>query len=126
MRGASRSRPRSSSPAMPPCFAASPISSLPDGARAPLVLAEPFAVGAVLRRSAPRILRDGIGPIVVFFIGWKLVGLVAGIALATAFAVLMYRRERRHGRPALVVRVALGLVLVRATVGLISGDAKVY
>jgi intracellular septation protein A len=99
---------------------------LPDDPHAPLVLAEPFVVGAVLRRSAPRILRDGIGPIVAFFIGWKLIGLVAGIAFATAFAVLMYRRERGHGRPALVVRVALGLVLVRATVGLISGDAKVY
>jgi intracellular septation protein A len=99
---------------------------LPDAARAPLVLAEPFAVRAVLRRSAPRILRDGIGPIVAFFIGWKLIGLVAGIGFATAFAIVMYRRERRLGRPALVVRVALGLVLVRATVGLISGDAKVY
>jgi intracellular septation protein A len=92
----------------------------------PLVLAEPFAVGSVLRRSAPRIVRDALGPIVAFFIGWKLVGLVAGIGLATVFALLMYRRERSHGRPALVVRVALGLVLVRATVGLISGDAKVY
>jgi intracellular septation protein A len=92
----------------------------------PLVLAEPFAVGSVLRRSAPRIVRDALGPIVAFFIGWKLVGLVAGIGLATVFALAMYRSERSHGRPALVVRVALGLVLVRAVVGLISGDAKVY
>ena len=94
--------------------------------RPPLVLAEPFAVGSVLRRSAPRIVRDALGPIAAFFIGWKLVGLVAGIGLATVFALALYRRERSHGRPALVVRVALGLVLVRAVVGLISGDAKVY
>ena len=94
--------------------------------RPPLVLAEPFAVRSVLRRSAPRIVRDALGPIVAFFIGWKLVGLVAGIGFATVFALAMYRRERSHGRPALVVRVALGLVLVRAIVGLISGDAKVY
>ena len=94
--------------------------------RPPLVLAEPFAVRSVLRRSAPRIVRDALGPIAAFFIGWKLVGLVAGIGLATVFALAMYRRERSHGRPALVVRVALGLVLVRAIVGLISGSAKVY
>jgi intracellular septation protein A len=83
-------------------------------------------VRAVLRGSAPRIVRDGVGPIASFYVGWKLVGLLVGIVLATAFALLMYRHERRHGRPALVVRVALGLVLVQATVGLISGNAKVY
>ena len=94
--------------------------------RAPIELPEPIEVKSIIRRSAPRIVRDGLGPIVSFFIGWKLVGLVAGIVLATAFALVMYRRERRHGRPALVVRVALGLVLIRATVGLISGSAKVY
>jgi hypothetical protein len=94
--------------------------------RTPLELPEPLEVKSIVRRSAPRIVRDGLGPIVSFFIGWKLVGLVAGIVLATVFAVVMYRRERRHGRPALVVRVALGLVLIRATVGLISGSAKVY
>jgi hypothetical protein len=94
--------------------------------RAPLELPEPLEVKSIVRRSAPRIVRDGLGPIVSFFIGWKLVGLVAGIVLATAFAIVMYRRERRHGRPALVVRVALALVLIRAIVGLISGSAKVY
>lgn len=91
-----------------------------------LTLDEPIAVGAVFRKSAPRVLRDGLGPLVCFFIGWKLVGLVAGIALATVFALVMYRRERRIGRPALIVRVALGLVLLRAVVGLISGSARVY
>jgi hypothetical protein len=99
---------------------------LADPENRPPILAEPIAVRSVLGRSAPRIVRDGLGPIASFFVGWKLIGLVAGIALATIFALLMYRHERRHGRPALVVRVALGLVLIRATVGLISGDAKIY
>src|SRR5689334_17932981 len=83
-------------------------------------------VGAVLRTSAPRIVRDAVGPIASFYVGWKLVGLLVGIALATVFALFMYRYERKHGRPALVVRVALGLVLIQAIVGLISGNAKVY
>ena len=91
-----------------------------------LVLEAPIAVRAILRRSAPRIVRDALGPLASFFIAWKLAGLVVGISCATAFALLMYRRERRRGRPAVIVRVALGLVLLRAVVGLITGNAKAY
>jgi hypothetical protein len=91
-----------------------------------LVLEAPLAVRSILRRSAPRIVRDALGPLASFFVGWKLAGLVVGILCATVFALVMYRRERRSGRPAVIVRVALGLVLVRAVVGLISGDAKLY
>jgi hypothetical protein len=91
-----------------------------------LVLGAPLAVRSVLRHSAPRIVRDALGPLASFFVGWKLAGLVVGILCATAFALVMYRHERRSGRPAVIVRVALGLVLVRAVVGLISGDAKLY
>src|SRR4051812_23883276 len=91
-----------------------------------LSLDEPIAVGSVFRKSAPRIVRDGLGPLACFFVGWKLVGLVAGIGLATLFGLVMYRIERGKGRPALIVRVALGLVLLRAVAGLISGSAKVY
>jgi hypothetical protein len=91
-----------------------------------LVLEAPLAVRSILRRSAPRIVRDALGPLATFFVGWKLAGLVVGILCATAFALVMYRRERRRGRPAVIVRVALGLVLVRAVVGLITGDAKAY
>jgi hypothetical protein len=94
--------------------------------REELVLEAPLAVRAILRRSAPRIVRDALGPLASFFVGWKLFGLVVGIFCATAFALVMYRRERRHGRPAMVVRVALGLVLLRAVVGLVTGDAKAY
>jgi hypothetical protein len=81
---------------------------------------------AILRRSAPRVLRDALGPIVSFFIGWKLAGLAVGIVLATAFAGVIYKHERRAGRPAIIVRVAFTLVLIRAVVGLTSGSARVY
>jgi len=72
------------------------------------------------------VLRDALGPIASFFVAWKLVGLVAGIAAATLLAALIYRHERRAGRPAMVVRVAFALVLIRAVVGLTSGSARVY
>jgi hypothetical protein len=80
----------------------------------------------ILRQSAPRVLRDALGPIASFFVAWKLVGLVAGIAAATLLAAVIYRHERRAGRPAMVVRVAFALVLIRAVVGLTSGSARVY
>jgi hypothetical protein len=80
----------------------------------------------ILRQSAPRVLRDALGPIASFFVAWKLAGLVVGIGAATLLAAVIYRHERRAGRPAMVVRVAFALVLIRAVVGLTSGSARVY
>jgi hypothetical protein len=91
-----------------------------------LVLPGSIAVGAVVRRVGPRLVRDGFGPLVVFYAGWKLVGLTAGIVLALAFGLSVFAHERRQGRPAAFVRMALFLVALRATVGLSSGSARVY
>src|SRR5436190_12729393 len=88
-----------------------------------LVLAEPVDARWILRRGAPRIVRDGLGPLVTFVAVWKLLGVVPGIIAATTFATLIFRHERRAGRPANVVRFSLALVFIRAAVGLISGSA---
>lgn len=93
---------------------------------AEFVLPESVAIRAVVGRAAPRLVRDGIGPLAVFFAGWKLIGLTAGIAMAVLFGVSVFLHERRQGRPAMIVRVALVLVAIRATVGLSSGSATVY
>jgi hypothetical protein len=93
---------------------------------AELVLPEPIAIGAVVRRAGPRLVRDGFGPLAVFFLGWKLIGLTAGIAMAVLFGVSVFVHERRQGRPAMIVRLALVLVAIRAVVGLTSGSASVY
>jgi intracellular septation protein A len=91
-----------------------------------LVLPEPISVAAVVRRSGPRLVRDGFGPLAIFFLGWKLIGLTAGVAMAAAFGAAVFVHERRSGRPAMVVRLALVLVAIRASVGLSSGDATTY
>src|SRR5262249_38110144 len=50
----------------------------------------------------------------------------AGIVLALVFGVSVYLHERRQGRPAALVRVALAIVCLRAVVGFSSGSATVY
>ena len=49
-------------------------------------------------------------PLAMFFAGWKLVSLGAGIGMAAAFGLTVYVYERRRNRPAMIVRVALVLV----------------
>ncbi len=81
---------------------------------------------AIVRRAGPRLLRDGFGPLAIFFVGWKLVGLSAGVGMAALFGVSVYVHERRQGRRAMIVRLALVLVAIRASVGFSSGSATVY
>jgi intracellular septation protein A len=90
------------------------------------VLLEPTSIGAVIRRAGPRLVRDGFGPLAIFFAGWKLIGLTAGIGMAALFGVSVFIHERRQGRPAMIVRLALILVAIRASVGLSSDSATVY
>jgi hypothetical protein len=91
-----------------------------------LGLPDSLGVGATVRRSGPRLLRDGFGPLATFFAGWKLFGLGAGIAAAVVFGVAVFVHERRQGRPATVVRLALVLVAIRAIVGIVSGSGSAY
>jgi hypothetical protein len=86
----------------------------------------PPPTGSVLRSAAPRLLRDGFGPLATFYAGWKLIGLAAGIGLAVLYGLAVFLHERRQGRPAMIVRVALFLVLIRAGIGLTAGSARVY
>ena len=80
----------------------------------------------VLRATGPRVARDAFGPLVAFYVTWRLLGLIPGIAAAVLTAGLLYTYERHRQRPGMVVRLSLGLVLIRAAVGLISGSAATY
>src|SRR5260370_144237 len=42
---------------------------------------------ALLLGTGPRFARDALGPVLVFYLGWRLVGLTAGILGATALAL---------------------------------------
>ena len=81
---------------------------------------------SILLGSGPRFGRDAFGPMLVFYAGWKLSGLLLGIALATAASLFAYRWERRHDRPGLMARLSLGIVIIQAVIGLASNSAVVY
>jgi intracellular septation protein A len=108
--------------AEPSALTAEPSALMAD----PLSLPAPIAVGSILRQSAPRVVLSGFGPLAAFYVGWKLAGLLVGIAAAAGFGLFMYRHERRAGRPAMIVRVALGLVVIRTGVGLITHSTNLY
>ena len=83
-------------------------------------------VRSVLFGSGPRFLRDGFGPVLGFYLGWKVGGLGLGIALATVAGALAYRLARREERTGALAQLSLGFVLIQAVVGLASGSARVY
>jgi intracellular septation protein A len=80
----------------------------------------------MLREAAPRLLRDALGPLLAFYLGWKLVGLAVGVVAALTIGLLAVLAARREGRPGAIVRLVLAIVLVRATVGLIGHSTTVY
>ena len=80
----------------------------------------------LLRGGGPRFLRDAFGPPVAFYVGWKLHGLVLGVAFASTWTLVAYTWERRHGRPGVAARIGLGIAIVQAVVGLVSRSAVGY
>jgi intracellular septation protein A len=82
--------------------------------------------GAVVRSGAPRFLRELFGPVAVFYVGWKLGGIVVGIVASTAVALALEAYERRHGRRGALALVSAAFVLVQATIGLVADSAVVY
>lgn len=86
----------------------------------------PVAVRDILFGSGPRFARDAFGPMLGFYVGWRLAGLLVGIAVSTAISLAAYRWERHHERPGLMARIGLGFVLVQAAIGLVSQSTVAY
>jgi intracellular septation protein A len=71
-------------------------------------------------------LRDTLGPLAAFYLGWKLVGLAVGVVAALAVGLLALWFARREGRPGAFVRVVLAILLFRAAVGLFGHSTTLY
>jgi intracellular septation protein A len=80
----------------------------------------------MLREAGPRLVRDALGPLAGFYLGWKLVGLAVGILVAFAIGVIAVLAARREGRPGAIVRLVLAIVCLRAIVGLIGHSTTIY
>jgi hypothetical protein len=85
-----------------------------------------LSLRAILVGNGPRFIRDAVGPVLVFYAGWKTVGLVVGILAATALTLGTFIWERRHGRTGLGASIGLTIALVQAVTGLLSGSARWY
>ena len=106
-------------------------ASASDGTAVPSVPTDEFVLPPVSARdmlfgSGPRLAVDAMGPMLAFYVGWRVVGLVAGIVLATAVALVALRADARQGRRGLLVRIGFAVVVVQAAVGLVSGSEKLY
>ena len=80
----------------------------------------------LLLGGGPRFLRDAFGPPIAFYVGFKLHGLVVGVAIASTWTLVAYVWERRHGRPGVTAGVGLGIAIIQAVVGLVSRSAIGY
>jgi hypothetical protein len=103
-----------------------PAEDSSSGVKVAIAAAEHVTVKRILLGAGPRFARDAFGPVLVFYIGWRLVGLVLGIAAATLVSLASWQFERRRDRAGLVVRLSLAFVIVQATIGLLSQSAIVY
>ncbi len=97
----------------------------------PVIPDESFSLPPVQTRdlllgSGPRMARDAFGPMLAFYVAWRLFGLAAGIAVATVVSVAALWSERQQGRRGLMARIGLAFVVLQAAVGLVSGSEQLY
>lgn len=85
-----------------------------------------LSVRSIMFGYGPRFARDAFGPLLLFYLVWKLWALVPAVLAATALSVFSWWWERRNERPGIMARIGLALVVVYAVVGIIADDAKVY
>jgi len=95
-----------------------------EGARE-LGLPEP-SVRSIFMAGAPRFAREMFGPVLGFYVAWKLGGLTAGIVTATVVALAIEWYERRHGRRGSLALVSAAFVVLQGVVGLVADSAVVY
>ena len=86
----------------------------------------PVSPWSLMLGTGPRFARDAFGPVLVFYLGWKLVDLRTGILAATALAVVAYVWERRRARSGVTAAIGLAIALVQAAAGLATGTTTGY
>jgi hypothetical protein len=86
----------------------------------------PVSVWALMLGTGPRFARDAFGPVVVFYVGWKTIGLGTGTVAATLVAVGAFGWERWHARAGLSAFFGLGIALVEALGARTRSTARIW
>jgi intracellular septation protein A len=85
-----------------------------------------LSVRSILVGSGPRFARDAFGPVLAFYVAYKLGGLAAGIVAASVVSLAAWWYERRQDRSGLLAWLTLLIVGVQALIGLVANDARAY
>ena len=83
-------------------------------------------IGSVMRTGLPGFLREGLLPLLGFYVGQGVGGLSVGLAAGTAIAIVEYAVSRRAGREGLLVRLTLAFIVVQGAVAWLANSAIVY
>lgn len=88
--------------------------------------ATPATTRTVLRSAAPRLLLNSVGPIGAYAIADHLTNVVGGVLAASVTSVALFGWERRKGRPGILARLSLAVVLIQVAMGLLGRSAVLY
>lgn len=77
-------------------------------------------------RGLPRLLLNSLGPIAGYAAGSRLAGVLGGMLAATVVSLSLWAWERHAGRPGVLARLSLVLVLIQAGLGFLSHSAFLY
>jgi len=82
---------------------------------------------AIARHALPNVIVSTIVPTLLFYVGWYAEGHSTAFALALGWALTLvgWRSVRRERIPAMLVLTTVLLVL-RTTIGLMSGSTRIY
>lgn len=84
------------------------------------------SVWSIFRDGLPGLFREGLLPLLAFYVVDRQAGLEAGIAAAAAISLVVYVQERRAGREGVLVRFSLAFVAVQSLIGLVSQSDTAY
>jgi hypothetical protein len=80
----------------------------------------------LLGRGLPQFAVEAVGPVLAFYLGWRVWGLAGGILAAGAVSLALAAVLLRRGSDVSVVALGVVFVVIQAGVGLASHSTTVY
>jgi Protein of unknown function (DUF3159) len=80
----------------------------------------------LLGRGLPQFAVEAVGPVLAFYAGWRVSGLVGGIVAAGAVSLALAAVLVRRGSDVNVVALGVVFVAIQAVVGLVSHSTTAY